>query len=106
MTLSPRDRAAIQAVPLDPDATIAFHEILGCLGWSDEVPDDLTNDGHAYLRDLLAIRGAIHRGEPADLEPWNIARMTGLRWNGFDRLVLTPRQQALLAHHLADDTEL
>jgi hypothetical protein len=106
VTLSPRDRAAIEGLRFDPAATIGFHEILGCLVWSDEVPEGLTNDGHAYLRDLLAIRGAIHRGEPADVDAWNVARMTGLRWNGFDRLVLTAQQQALLAHHLADDTEL
>ncbi|HJP90211.1 MAG TPA: hypothetical protein VJ850_14345 [Candidatus Limnocylindrales bacterium] len=106
MTLPPADRAAIEAIPFDPDATIAFHELLGCLVWSDEVPDSLTNDGHAFLRELLGIRGAVHRGEDADLASWNLARMTGLRWNGFERLVPTDQQRALLAHYLADDSEL
>ena len=106
MSLSPDDRSAIEALAFDPDATIGFHEILGCLVWSDEMPPEVTNDGLAYLRDLLAIRGAIHRGEEADLATWNLARMTGLRWNGFERLVLTPQQRALLAHYLADDSEL
>ena len=106
MTLSPADRAALEGVPFDPDATIAFHELLGCLVWSDEVPDGLTNDGHEFVRELLGIRGAIHRGEDPDLGAWNLARMTGLRWNGFQRLVLTPQQQALLAHYRADDAEL
>ena len=106
MTLSPDDRAAIEAVPFDPDASVAFHAILGCLVWSDEMPDDLTSDGLAYVRELLGVRGAVHRAEDVDLDAWNIARMTGLRWNGFRRLVLTPDQQALLARHLADDTDL
>lgn len=104
--LSPADRAAIEGLPLDPDASIGFHELLGCLVWSDEIPDGLTNEGHAYLRELLGIRGAIHRGEDADLATWNLARMTGLRWNGFGRLELTTQQRALLAHYLADDSEL
>lgn len=106
MTLSPEDRAAIEAVPFDPDASINFHEILGCLVWADELPDDLTSDGLAYLRELLGIRGRIHRGRDADLDAWNLARMTGLRWPGFQRLALTPEQEGLLARYLADDREL
>jgi hypothetical protein len=105
VSLSPDDRAAIEALPHHPDASIAFHELLGCLVWSDEVPDDLTNDGHAYVRELLAIRGAVHRGEDADLDTWNLARLTGLRWNGFRRLALGPEEQVLLARYLADETE-
>ena len=106
MSLPPQDRSAIEALPFDPDATIAFHAILGCLVWSDELPDDLTSEGLAYLRELLGIRGAIHRGEPADLDTWNLARMTGLRWTGFQRLVLTADQQDVLARYQADDSEL
>jgi hypothetical protein len=106
VSLSPADRAVIEAVPFDPDATVGFHELLGCLVWSDEVPADLTNDGHAYLRELLGIRGAFHRGEEPELEAWNAARMTGLRWNGFARLEATPQELALLAHYFADDSEL
>ena len=106
MSLSPGDRAAIEAVPFDPDASIAYHEILGCLGWSDELPDDLTSAGLTYLRDLLGIRGAVHRGEDADLDAWNMTRMTGLRWNGFERLALTPDQRALLERYRADDSML
>ena len=106
MSLSPSDRASIEAAAFDPEATIAFHEILGCLVWSDEIPDELTNDGHAYLRELLGIRGALHRGEDADLATWNLARMTGLRWNGFERLVLTEHERDVLARYLLDDTEI
>lgn len=106
MRLSPEDWAAIEAVPYDPDAPINFHEILGCLVWADELPDDLTSDGLAYLRELLGIRGRIHRGRDADLDTWNLALHTGLRWNGFHRLALTEQHEALLAQYLADDREL
>jgi hypothetical protein len=106
VTLSPDDRAAIEAVPFNPDAAINYHEILGCLVWADEIPDDLTGEGLAYLRELLGIRGAVHRGRDADLDTWNIARLTGLRWNGFRRLELTAEQQAVLARYMADDREL
>ena len=106
MSLSPDDRAAVEAVPFDPDASISFHEILGCLVWSDELPDDLGADGLAYLRHLLGIRGAMHRGEDADVDTWNLARLTGLRWNGFQRPALTPEQHALLRRYLEDETQL
>ena len=106
MSLSPDDRAAVEALPFDPSAEVMYHEILGCLVWSDELPDDITSDGLSYLRDLLGIRGAIHRGEDADLDTWNLARMTGLRWNGFQRLVLTEEQRAALDRYRNDDREL
>jgi len=115
VSLSARDRALIEAQPFDPLATIAFHEIAGCLAWSDEVPDGLSADGTAYLRDLLTARGYLHRGlgveawdfgGPALAERWAEAHASGLHWNGFRRLVLTPPQRAAFERFLAQDREL
>jgi hypothetical protein len=115
VSLSPRDRALIEAQPFDPMATIAFHELAGCLAWSDEVPAGLSADGSAYVRDLLTARGYVHRGVGADAwelggsqlaARWSEANAMGLRWNGFRRLVLTPPQRAVFERFLADDREL
>jgi hypothetical protein len=115
VSLSSDDRERIEAVWFDPDATIAFSEIAGCLVWSDEVPEGLSPAGWDYLRDLLGARGYLHRGIPARewdfgspgrLERWNEARASGLRWNGFRRLDLGDDERQLLERYLRDDSEI
>lgn len=115
MTLSAADRELLEASVLDPAATPAYHEILGCLVWSDEVPPRLSPGGHEHVRDLLGARGYIHRGTPVEnwdfgstdrIERWNEALRSGLRWTGFQRLVLGPEHRALLERHVADQSAL
>lgn len=115
MSLSREDRERIEAVWFDPDATIAFNEIAGCLVWSDEVPEGLSPAGWDYVRDLLGARGYLHLGVPVEewdfgsrdrIERWNEARDSGLRWNGFRRLELSDAERGLLERYLSDDTEL
>jgi hypothetical protein len=112
MSLSPGDRELVDVQPFDPDASIAFHELLGCLVWSDEVPDGLTSAGRDYLRELLAVRGILHLGRPVDwpdgtrpdrAAAWRDALDSDLRWNGFRRIELTPEQRRLLEHYASDD---
>lgn len=109
--LVPADRDRLEAITFDPAATVAFNEVTGCLAWSDEIPDGLSPAGREIVRDLLAARGLIHRGVPAEewdrgstvrMDLWNAALASGLRWNGFRRIVLTREQRALLERHLAD----
>ena len=115
MSLSAADRELLEASVPGPAATVAFHEILGCLVWSDEVPPGLSPAGQDYVRDLLGARGYIHRGTPVEawdfgatdrLERWNEALRTGLRWMGFQRLLLGPEHRALLERRLADESDL
>lgn len=106
MTLSPEDRALIEALPFDPSATAAYNEITGALAWSDEIPEGLSQAGHDYLRELLAVRGYLHRELPIARERWDEALAAGLRWNGFRRVTLTTDQQALLQRYISDDAEL
>jgi hypothetical protein len=106
MRLSDADRALIEATPFDPAASVAYNEITGALAWSDELPDGLSQAGHADLRELLAIRGYLHRGLPVDTIPRHEAVASGIRWNGFRRLALTPDQRAVLQGYIEDDAEL
>jgi hypothetical protein len=115
VSLSRDDRERIEAVWFDPDATIAFNEITGCLVWSDEVPDGLSPAGHDYVRDLLGARGYFHLRVPVEewdfgntdrIERWNEALASGLRWNGFRRLDLSDDQRALLDRYLSDDSDI
>lgn len=106
MSLSPEDRARIETLPFDPSATAAYNEITGALAWSDEIPNGLSSTGHDYLRDLLAVRGYLHRGLPVGREHWDEALASGLRWNGFRRLSLTADQRALLERYVEGDSEL
>jgi hypothetical protein len=115
VSLSKLDRELVERETFDPAATIAYHEIAGCLVWSDEVPDGLSASGHEYVRDLLGARGYIHRGVPVEAwdlgstvlaERWDQARAAGLRWNGFQRLALTVEQRALLQRYMEDQSEL
>lgn len=112
MTLSPADRALVEALVFDADAEVSYHAIAACLVWADEVPAGLTPGGYETIRDLLVARGFIHRGlviedwdrgatERANL--WNAALEEQLRWPGFRRLALTREQRAMLDRHLADD---
>lgn len=106
MSLSRDDRARIEAIRFDPDATAAYNELTGALTFSDEVPDGISAAAHAYLRELLGIRGYLHRGLPVDAAPWDEALASGLRWNGFRRATLSPDQRALLQRHIEADAEL
>jgi hypothetical protein len=106
MSLPPEDRARIEAVPFDPRATAAYNEITGALAWSDELPEGLSPAGHAYIRDLLGVRGYLHRGLPVDRAGWEAALASGLRWNGFRRVTLSADQRALLDRYVEDDSEL
>jgi hypothetical protein len=106
MTLSPQDRALLESLPFDPNASAAYNEITGALAWSDEIPDGLSQAGYDYLRDLLAVRGYLHRGLPVERERWDEALAVGLRWNGFRRVTLTTDQRALLERYIEDDSEL
>ena len=116
MSLGPEDRRQIESLPFDPLATISYHELAGCLVWSDEIPEGLSAAGYDYVRDLLSARGFMHRGIPPDSWPtgaegplaerWGEAHGSGLRWNGFQRLVLTPPQRAAFERFRADDREL
>lgn len=106
MSLSPEDRARLEALPFDARATAAYNEITGALAWSDEIPDDLSAGGYEYVRELLGIRGYLHRGLPVDVARWDAAQASGLRWNGFRRLTLTPEQRALLDRYIGTDSEL
>jgi hypothetical protein len=56
-----RIRARIEAVPFNLRATAAYNELTGALAWSDELPDGLSPAGHDYVRDLLGVRGYLHR---------------------------------------------
>lgn len=104
--LSPQDRALIEAARFDPYATAAYNEITGALAWSDEMPEGLSQAGHDYLRDLLAVRGYLHRGLPVEREGWDEAIASGLRWNGFARVALTADQRTLLQGYIDDDGAL
>lgn len=106
MSLSPDDRARIEGVQFDPHATAAYNELTGALTFSDEVPGGITAAAHAYLRELLGIRGYLHRGLPVDATPWDAALASGLRWNGFRRATLSPDERALLQRYIEDDAEL
>jgi len=112
MTLSPADRALVEALVFDDAADVAYNAITACLVWADEVPRGLTPDGYETVRDLLGARGFIHRGVPIEdwdrgstdrVDLWNAALAGGLRWPGFRRIALTRDQRALLERHLADD---
>jgi hypothetical protein len=112
--LSAADRALIEGLAFDPDATPAYNEITACLVWPDELPDGLTQYGYEYVRDLLGARGFIHRGIPIEswdrgwmdrLDRWNEALRGRLGWNGFLRIALTMEQRALLEQRLADTSE-
>lgn len=113
MTLSPADRALVEALVFDTAADVSYNAITACLVWSDEVPPGLSRDGYDTVRDLLAARGFIHRGIPVEdwdrgftdrVDRWNAALAEGLRWPGFRRLALTREQRALLERHLADES--
>lgn len=107
--LSDADRERLEAVPFDSSAEPVFNEVTACLVWPDEVPDGLSRDGYAIVRDLLVARGLIHRAVAVEdwdygwterLERWNESLLSGLRWNGFRRLALTADQRRLLERHL------
>jgi hypothetical protein len=68
----------------------------------------LSGDAYELLGDLWIVRGFIHRGVPLeDWSPggyligvWNECLMGGLRWIGFERLVLTRAERLYLQQHL------
>jgi hypothetical protein len=111
VTLSPADRALVEALVFDAAAEVSYNAITACLVWSDEVPPGLSSAGYEAVRDLLAARGFIHRGIPVEdwdrgwtdrADLWSAALAEGLRWPGFRRLALTRDQRAILDRHLAD----
>jgi|KBSSwiStaDraftv2_1062776.scaffolds.fasta_scaffold3232354_2 hypothetical protein len=111
--LGTTDRRLVENLFFDADATAAFNEVTGCLVWSDELPDGLSPDGFATMRDLLSARGLLHRGIPIEdwqggfsglADTWNAAVRSRLRWTGFQRIELTQEQRALLDAYLADDS--
>ena len=93
-SFSENDRRLIEALCHDTKATPALEALKGCLVWTDEVPDGLSNTGHELLNDLLAARGMMHLGQQlqdlprAYRDAWTNAVESKLKWPGFARLRL------------------
>ncbi|MFO0696978.1 MAG: hypothetical protein U0230_25620 [Polyangiales bacterium] len=106
-----RDRRAIESLVLDPEAEPSFEFLKSCLVWPDEISADISPPGYDFLADLLVYRGFVHRRKSIDelrelagpyKRAWAHALETGLRWPGFQRLELSPRDRAYLERCLAE----
>jgi hypothetical protein len=108
--LSAVERGAIEGCVKDSAAEPNFESIRYCLIWPDEQVRSLCGDAYELLGDLWIVRGFIHRGVPLDdwspdgghylISVWNECLMGGLRWIGFERLVLTRAERLYLQQHL------
>ena len=110
---SDRDRALVEALVFEPALKPGYELLKGCLIWrEDEVPDGLTPDGYETLCDLLVARRFIHLGKPfpsaqsvigCQLQPtWETALASGLKWNGFRRLKLSPEDDRYLRESMVN----
>ncbi|CAN97693.1 MULTISPECIES: hypothetical protein [Sorangium] len=93
----PADRAKIEALTEDPDATVGYELSKGMLVWSDEIPRDIDMSTFKKIVMLLAYRSMMYRPEefrdsqnelvrdwfPTCRATWERARASGLRWIGF-----------------------
>ena len=100
---SDRDRAVIEALQYNADASPAFELLKSCLVWPDERPKNITPEGYEKLCDLWIARACLHRGQPVGsgtLDPtsmqraWQEALDDKISWPGFRRLKLSPEDQA------------
>ena len=83
--LGTTDRRLVENLFFDADATAAFNEVTGCLVWSDELPDGLSPDGFATMRDLLSARGLVISRDGVDRDAGT------LTWNNWQRVGYSER---------------
>ncbi|WP_437974790.1 hypothetical protein WMF11_41950 [Sorangium sp. So ce295] len=106
----PADRAKIEALTEDPNATVGYELSKGILMWSDEEPRDVEMSTFTKIMMLMAYRSMMYRPEmfrdsqdefirewfAACRATWERARASGLRWIGFAPSRTDPANLALL----------
>jgi hypothetical protein len=100
---SARDHHVIEALQFDGNAKPAFELLKSCLIWPDERPAGISPEGYEKLCDLWIARACLHRGQaigsgaldPAQFQrAWQEALDDKINWPGFQRVKLSPDDQA------------
>jgi len=108
------DLRLIEALVYDPNLTPSYESIKGCLVWPDEITMGLTSEGRSHLDDLLAARGFLHQGKKLSdysIAPeyfpsiWERAQKQGLKWPGFNRLVLSEADLEYYRRRMREEAE-
>ena len=111
------DRECIERLVYNPKLKPGFEYIKSCLTWEDEMPDEISFDGHDKLATLWIARYFIyHSGLPESkwlVQPetyksaWKSAVDSGVKWPGFSkkRLKLSWRDKRYLKKELACSEE-
>ncbi|MGC4067258.1 MAG: hypothetical protein QM784_21975 [Polyangiaceae bacterium] len=111
MRLNSQDRDALQQLPFDPCAEPAFELMKSCLGWPDERPNRISNEGYEIRCDLWGTRGFINRKvrlakwglNPSYYqEVWRLALQDAPAWPGFRRTEFSDVDRAYLDRYLAE----
>ncbi|MDX2106002.1 MAG: hypothetical protein SFY67_06325 [Candidatus Melainabacteria bacterium] len=109
---SERDRILIEKLKYDPALEPKYNALSGVLIWQDELPSNVTPNGHDVLGTLWTGRSMLHRGftlSDAPINPeycievWEQALTEIPNWPGFKRLTLNETDKTFLNKNLAQE---
>ncbi len=109
--LSSQDRALLESAQFDPRAKPSYESVKSCLVWPDELPDGLSLEGIQFIHRLLAARSFMYRGIPRKgrreylQAAWDEASLSGLKWSGFRRLTVSPKDLAFLENAIRQEID-
>jgi len=104
-----RDRNLIENLKHDPSLKPSYSSLSGLLIWQDELPSNITPNGHDVLGTLWTGRSALHRGlslSDVPINPefcikvWEQALIEIPNWPGFKRLSLNETDKIFLNQNL------
>lgn len=112
-SLKVEDLRLIESVGFQRDASPVYDEWLDALIWDDEWPEGLSLEGNEFVLSLITARSFLHTPQKKDnlaalsvdveslILLWKESIDSGLKWSGFQRIVLDEKDRNYLLHQKA-----
>lgn len=112
-SLKVEDLRLIESVGFQRDASPVYDEWLDALIWDDEWPAGLSLEGNEFVLSLITARSFLHTPQKKDnlaalsvdveslILLWKESIDSGLKWSGFQRIVLDEKDRNYLLHQKA-----